>query len=76
MYVLQNDQTLKTEEQENHPPQPKASSIYTNSRESFYNHICLLIEFHESDIYKWLAWKLSKRALLHYNREKKSRGWI
>lgn len=70
MHILQNDQKLKTEGQENHPPQSEASSIYTNSGESFYNHICLMIEFHELHIHKWLALKISKRTLLHYNGKK------
>ena len=44
----------------------RTSYIYPNTIESFYNHICLMIEFHEFDIHKWLAIKLSKRAEFYY----------
>lgn len=43
MCTLQNAQKLKTVKQENHPPQSRASYIYTDTRESVYNHICLMI---------------------------------
>ena len=45
----------------------RASYIYPNTTESFYNHICLMIDFRESDIHKQLAIKLSKRAEFYYN---------
>lgn len=70
MCILQNDQKLKTEGQENHSPQSEASSIYTNSGESFYDHICLMTVFHELHIHKRLTLKISQRTLLHYNVEK------
>ena len=44
----------------------RASYTYPNTIESFYNHICLMIEFHEFDTHKWLAIKLSERAEFYY----------
>ena len=62
MCVLESDPTLRTEGQKNHPAPKHPFCVYTNSREEFHSHICLLIEFHESDIHNRLAFKLKQEG--------------